>query len=243
MLKAVDSRKRADDVVHAYGAFDHMISRLSRSPHGRWLLVIDGLTKETAEDLRAGITQMKAVESTGCVLVTTRDLDISAFSENDDSPSWTQLVQKNPTELLKIAKEFTIHQEFVLGRLPTADGAAFDSHANEYDARCYPGTGVDLLAHIYNWADDPDGKCIFWLQGMLVEEYPCLAPHVRNAVEANPSIADKKEDQFEKLVLQSLETVEGGPKTIVFVVDALDECGREEDATEVIGLLPGISRR
>lgn len=102
ILKATDSTKRADDMVQASEAFEHMISRLSRSPHGRWLLVIDELTKEIAEDLRAGITQMKAVESTGCVLITTRDLDINAFLETDDNSNRTQEVQKNPTKLISI---------------------------------------------------------------------------------------------------------------------------------------------
>ncbi|KAF2176113.1 hypothetical protein K469DRAFT_700434 [Zopfia rhizophila CBS 207.26] len=103
MLKVIDSTKRTDDLVHqAYGAFDHLISQLSRSPHGRWLLVIDGLTKETAKDIRTSITQMKAVESTGCVLITTRDLDINAFPGDDGNSSRTQGVQKNPTELISI---------------------------------------------------------------------------------------------------------------------------------------------
>ncbi|SCO92739.1 related to WD40-repeat protein (notchless protein) [Fusarium oxysporum] len=81
-------------------------------------------------------------------------------------------------ELLSYAKEshqimqahsvllMDIHQRMVFDRLRTAEGAAYDSHANEHEARCHPQTRVDLLAQIYKWAGDPDSECICWLQGM-----------------------------------------------------------------------------
>ncbi|OCK72853.1 hypothetical protein K432DRAFT_340986, partial [Lepidopterella palustris CBS 459.81] len=53
-----------------------------------------------------------------------------------------------------------------LARLPSAEGAAFDSHLDELDARCHPATRIDLLRQIREWAEDPHGKCIFWLNGM-----------------------------------------------------------------------------
>ena len=53
-----------------------------------------------------------------------------------------------------------------LARLPSAEGAAFDSYADELDARCHPDTRIDLLHQIREWAQDPQGKCIFWLNGM-----------------------------------------------------------------------------
>lgn len=43
-------------------------------------------------------------------------------------------------------------------------GAAFDSDNNN-DAKCLKGTRVDLLDKLDQWADNPNGKCIFWLQG------------------------------------------------------------------------------
>ncbi|KNB04564.1 hypothetical protein FOXG_06625 [Fusarium oxysporum f. sp. lycopersici 4287] len=81
-------------------------------------------------------------------------------------------------ELLSYAKEshqimqahsvllMDIHQRMVFDKLRTAEGAAYDSHANEHEARCHPQTRVDLLAQIYQWAGDPDSECIYWLQGM-----------------------------------------------------------------------------
>jgi hypothetical protein len=44
-------------------------------------------------------------------------------------------------------------------------GAAFDSHADEHEARCHPGTRRDLLRDIDDWAHNPESKCIYWLQG------------------------------------------------------------------------------
>jgi NACHT domain len=50
--------------------------------------------------------------------------------------------------------------------LPSAKGAAFNSYVDRHDAICHPGTREDLLRQIEEWADDPQGKCIFWLNGM-----------------------------------------------------------------------------
>jgi WD40 repeat protein/Mrp family chromosome partitioning ATPase len=58
-----------------------------------------------------------------------------------------------------------LEAKFDLSKLPVATGAAFNSHQSEHDARCHPDTRVDLLREIYDWADDIDGKCIFWLRG------------------------------------------------------------------------------
>src|SRR5271155_4550765 len=54
----------------------------------------------------------------------------------------------------------------VLAELHTAKGAAYDDFANKHDDECHPETRKALLMEIYRWADNPDGDCIFWLQGM-----------------------------------------------------------------------------
>jgi len=59
-----------------------------------------------------------------------------------------------------------ISQKLVLSKLPIAKGAAFDSHADEHNAQCHPETRVALRQDIMRWADDPHGKCIFWLSGI-----------------------------------------------------------------------------
>ncbi|KAK2779211.1 hypothetical protein FQN52_002507 [Onygenales sp. PD_12] len=54
----------------------------------------------------------------------------------------------------------------ILSQLPSADGATFDSHANEHDPRCHPETRTALLQQILAWARDPQSEAIFWLNGM-----------------------------------------------------------------------------
>jgi hypothetical protein len=60
----------------------------------------------------------------------------------------------------------SIHQEIVLDKLQSANNAAFDSHDEEHNARCYRGTRVELLRQIDTWASDQGSECIFWLNGM-----------------------------------------------------------------------------
>jgi hypothetical protein len=59
-----------------------------------------------------------------------------------------------------------LEAKFDLSKLPVAAGAAFSSYQDELDARCHPDTRLDLLRNIYKWAEDVDGECIFWLNGM-----------------------------------------------------------------------------
>lgn len=59
-----------------------------------------------------------------------------------------------------------LHVEVNLTKLKTAAGATYNSHEDEHAAQCLAGTRTALLDQIAAWADDPNGKCIFWLCGM-----------------------------------------------------------------------------
>jgi hypothetical protein len=59
-----------------------------------------------------------------------------------------------------------IHSKIDLATLPGASGAAFNSHAEEHNARCHPDTRTELLRQIQGWANDPQAESIFWLNGM-----------------------------------------------------------------------------
>src|SRR4051794_40488655 len=48
--------------------------------------------------------------------------------------------------------------------------ATFDSYLDQHERECLPGTRTDLLDHIAKWAEDPQGKSIFWLSGMAGTE-------------------------------------------------------------------------
>ncbi|CAN9481224.1 unnamed protein product [Alternaria alternata] len=50
--------------------------------------------------------------------------------------------------------------------LPIAVGASFNSHNEEHNARCLPNTRTELLDEMTRWANNENGKSIFWLSGM-----------------------------------------------------------------------------
>ncbi|KAJ5115912.1 hypothetical protein N7456_000260 [Penicillium angulare] len=53
-----------------------------------------------------------------------------------------------------------------LDRLPTVDGAEFDSYKNQHEEFCLEGTRIEILDEISQWIVSPIGKYIFWLNGM-----------------------------------------------------------------------------
>jgi len=79
------------------------------------------------------------------------------------------------------------------------------------------------------------------IAAQLVQRLPSLAPHVRDAIDADPAVPAKTmKEQYEKLVLQPIGKLANESRdllTILVVVDALDECDREEDVRAIIGLL------
>ncbi|KAH7157287.1 hypothetical protein B0J13DRAFT_494347, partial [Dactylonectria estremocensis] len=59
-----------------------------------------------------------------------------------------------------------VDEKMVLDRLPVAEGASFDSYAEEHNPTCLSNTRVELLDLISQWIEDPNEKTIFWLNGM-----------------------------------------------------------------------------
>ncbi|KAL1611837.1 hypothetical protein SLS60_000058 [Paraconiothyrium brasiliense] len=173
--------------------------------------------------------------------------------------------------------------------LPIAEGASFDSHTEEHNARCLPNTRTELLSTIRDWANNKDSKTIFWLCGMagtgkstiartaaqgfaeagqlgasfffkkgegergnasrffstiatdLVASEPGMLPGVRKALDEDSALSQKKlEDQFEKLIflpLLGVSQMRSTTRACVIVIDALDECEREEDIRAILQLL------
>jgi hypothetical protein len=169
------------------------------------------------------------------------------------------------------------------------EGATFDSHIDEHDARCHPDTRTDLRNKIQDWARNPNGECIFWLNGkagtgkstisrtiaqtfadneelgasfffkrgegdrggarrffatialQLAYKIPEIIPAVGKAIEVDPNISEKQmKDQFEKLILEPLLAMQRDATKIltrVIVIDALDECERDDDIKTILRLL------
>ncbi|QKX64833.1 uncharacterized protein TRUGW13939_12009 [Talaromyces rugulosus] len=57
-------------------------------------------------------------------------------------------------------------REKLIAKLPFAKGSTFDSSDENVNPRCLLGTRTDLQRQIQEWAQDQQGKCIFWLNGM-----------------------------------------------------------------------------
>jgi len=173
--------------------------------------------------------------------------------------------------------------------LPIAVGASFNSYNEEHNARCLPNTRTELLDEITTWANNKDGKSIFWLSGMagtgkstiartvaesfasrgqlgasfffkkgegergnasrffttiatdLVACEPGMLSRIRKTLDEDSTISHRDlRDQFEKLILQPLLGIKQARSRIlarVVVLDALDECEREEDIRAILQLL------
>ncbi|KAK6356044.1 hypothetical protein TWF718_000418 [Orbilia javanica] len=75
----------------------------------------------------------------------------------------------NITSALQVDQTRTIldiRKHIDLEKIPSARDSAFDAHHGNLNARCHPDTRTDLLLQVQQWADDPQGRCIYWLKGM-----------------------------------------------------------------------------
>ncbi|KAJ5355562.1 NACHT and WD40 domain protein [Penicillium cataractarum] len=59
-----------------------------------------------------------------------------------------------------------IDRNMDLDKLPIAHGAEYDSYMDQHEDVCLTGTRTELLQLIAEWSVSPQGKCIFWLEGM-----------------------------------------------------------------------------
>ncbi|KAK5662884.1 hypothetical protein OQA88_6295 [Cercophora sp. LCS_1] len=90
-----------------------------------------------------------------------KDVDKIIANLQRDQDSFTAALQiDQTTEILDV------HFKIDLATLPSASDAAFDSHAEEHNAKCHTDTRTELLRQIREWANDPQAESIFWLNGM-----------------------------------------------------------------------------
>ncbi|KGO72684.1 Peptidase S9A/B/C, oligopeptidase, N-terminal beta-propeller [Penicillium italicum] len=264
---------------------------------------IDGCSKQL-EDLQAKLKNKMGSKNTGFM----RRFGIRAlkwpFESHEVDVIITTLEKHRGTLAVALAidhaeQTLDLSQSIILSKLPVATGAAFDSHAEEHYAQCHPETRVALLQDILDWAEDPRGQCIFWLNGMagtgkstisrtvaqsfaekgvlgasfffkrgeqnrgnadqlfttissqLVIKEPSLAPSIEAVIKADPTIVSKSlREQFIELVVKPLDAMKPyeikpdamNPalpevRTLVFVIDALDECDNDDDIRTIIHLL------
>ncbi|KXX78527.1 Vegetative incompatibility protein HET-E-1 [Madurella mycetomatis] len=90
-----------------------------------------------------------------------RDVDKIIANLQREQDSFSAALQIDQT-----AEILDIHCKIDLTTLPVASGAAFDSHAEEHNARCHSDTRTELLRQIREWANDAQAESIFWLNGV-----------------------------------------------------------------------------
>lgn len=182
-----------------------------------------------------------------------------------------------------------LHDQTVISKLPVAEGASFESFAEQHLKTCHPDTRVELLKEISDWVEEGSMKAVYWLSGMagtgkstisrtfaqkasrlglhvasfffkrgegdrgmsskifttitaqLVQKEPGLADLVHRALQTDPSITSKSlKEQFQLLILsplsQNLDSETSSSRTLVIVIDALDECESEDDIRLLIYL-------
>lgn len=172
-----------------------------------------------------------------------------------------------------------------LNQLSIAEGASFDSRAEEGNETCLPNTRVELLEKLSVWIAEPSSKPIFWLNGMagtgkstiartlaearaesndlgatfffkrgesdrtnlknfvstlarqLARNVPGLDIHIKAAIDVDSTIVDKRvQEQFKRLVIEPLLKISLTQSSLVFVIDALDECEQDSDVALLIRL-------
>ncbi|KAF2162675.1 hypothetical protein M409DRAFT_37371 [Zasmidium cellare ATCC 36951] len=175
-----------------------------------------------------------------------------------------------------------------LGALPFAAEASYDSFAERSFAQCLEGTRIHLLNEIYQWADNANGRRIFWLcgkagtgkstisrtiarrfdkeqgclgatfffkrgeadRGSARRFFPTLAKQlVQRVPRMDYAIADALKndictknlnEQFEHLLLRPLAGLHGIDhlrKTLILIIDAMDECEHSSDISLILTLL------
>ncbi|KAJ4053969.1 hypothetical protein NW763_007519 [Fusarium oxysporum] len=89
---------------------------------------------------------------------------------------------------------------------------------------------------------DRDGlsKFVSTICAQLVESRPTLALHIKATIDSDPHVFDKTtREQFSKMIVQAFSSTTEDPRNsnpTVIIIDALDECVRQEDVELIIHL-------
>ncbi|KAL4876172.1 hypothetical protein BJY04DRAFT_223393 [Aspergillus karnatakaensis] len=101
------------------------------------------------------------------------------------------------------------------------------------------GTGKSTISRTRGEGDCGNAsRVITTLTSHLIAKEPSLAANVKLAIDANHAIASKPMDeQFDQLILAPLSKLDSQtrkPKTVIVIIDALDECGEEDDIRRLV---------
>jgi hypothetical protein len=110
-------------------------------------------------------------------------------------------------------------------------------------ARSFANEGLLAASFFFKRGESDRGslrKLFTTLASEIVIRRPAVRPHIRKALEKDPGIVRKAvREQFETLIYEPLAQIDSSSATeqaFTLVIDALDECDRDEDMKLVIGL-------
>ncbi|PCD20318.1 hypothetical protein AU210_016185 [Fusarium oxysporum f. sp. radicis-cucumerinum] len=168
---AEEDKKRLADEIARLNLASVNACELLHGPHGSRLKASHALYLATVNSQ----SQLRHIESQlaeGSGQAKTGFEALKWPFKNKDLQSVIQGLQRC-TEAIYSALEvdqtsilLNLDHKIALDTLPVAEGASFDSHAEEHNPTCLPNTREELLKEIDSWIDDPKSKTIFWLNGM-----------------------------------------------------------------------------
>ncbi|KAK2007140.1 pfs domain-containing protein [Colletotrichum eremochloae] len=182
-------------------------------------------------------------------------------------------------------------------KLLVAEAAIYDTHHDQHEPKCHPGTRIELMNEIWDWAADSDNRDIYWLSGIagtgkstisrtvaqefdknnllagtfffkrgdadrnkaslffstiarqLVEHRPDISSFLQAEIQDSSNISSKNiREQFRRLIHQPLQKAyeenfkAENIKSMVLIIDAIDECAKEKDVELVVPLLSQIAK-
>lgn len=95
------------------------------------------------------------------------ELVLAKWTKIQQHIDWSEKAHKilaQSSEILSVAHN--IDENVELSKLPMVDRAVFGSYTPNLEDECLPDTRVDLLQTIVDWIDDPNGRALFWLNGL-----------------------------------------------------------------------------
>ncbi|KAF8457004.1 quinon protein alcohol dehydrogenase-like superfamily [Terfezia claveryi] len=150
LMKNVDELQRLFECVQA----------LPKNPRTAKLVASKKLIERTVLELEQELKELQKILESGKrqgILKSLRRRLIWPLQKEDVDKVF-QLLERHKTTLITAMNCDQM--------LPDAEGAAYNHRLWEHEDRCLPDTRVDLRRQIMDWFEDPNGECIFWLNGM-----------------------------------------------------------------------------
>ncbi|KAJ0423727.1 hypothetical protein BJY00DRAFT_43638 [Aspergillus carlsbadensis] len=211
-----------------------------------WLLIDQHLhRKAEAEAILAGIDEVKvAVQEVGkAVAMLNLPFADGAFFDSFSDQHEDECLPRTRVELLQQIEAWASLGDRNLFWLSGMAGTGKSTIARTA-ARLFKEQGILGASFFFKRSEGDRGSAARFIPTIvkqLAAHIPEMIPGIRKALEDDPTIPAKSlREQFDKLLLKPLlaacPTKAGAP--IVIVIDALDECEREEEVEVLLELLP-----